>query len=215
MEIPNIQLGLVDRMIRLDVIKFGGPFTLKDGRESDFYFNIRDTISDPEMFEGTVHALGNLTTAVYFDDDIVSSLLVDRYMMGIPEAMSEYAGAVGYSQSIPLLKRRVKQKNYGVPRPIEGSYRDGDQVVLLDDVAVSAKSKKDEAALLKQHKLVTAGVAVVIDRQMGGRTELENSDIPFAAVFTTAAICKFALEKELISSSMFDRVMSELKPEEL
>jgi orotate phosphoribosyltransferase len=176
---------------------------------------MRDMISEPDLFEGAVHALGNCAFAKFFDDFKLLSLQHDRYLLGIPEAASEYAGAIGYHFSLPILKRRVKEKTYGEPRPIEGRYHTGDDVVLIDDVISSAKSKVEEAKLLSLHGLNTAGVAVLVDRQQGGRTELADRGIDFVAALTISSIAKFAVERETISQSMYEQVISELDPNEI
>lgn len=215
MTTKNVHPDFVKWMLYDEVIKFGGPFTLKDGRESSFYINMRDMISDPVLFEGTVNAIGNIAFANFFQDSTLRSLPHRRYLMGIPEAATEYAGAIGYEFSLPLLKRRVKQKTYGEPRPIEGQYHAGDDVVLIDDVISSAKSKVDEAELLSLHGLNTAGVAVLVDRQQGGRTELAERGIDFVAAFTISSIAKFAFQHEKIGKIVYDQVISELDPNEI
>lgn len=214
MAIRTIYHDFVDGMLRDDIIKFGAPFTLKDGRESSFYINMRDMLSETDLFEGAVHALGNLAAETYFSDDALAGQPVDRYLMGIPEAASEYAGAIAYAQSLPLLKRRVKQKTYGVPRPIEGRFTRGDQVILLDDVISSSKSKTDEIELLESQGLVTVGVAVLVDRQQGGRTELNNRGVDLVSAFTISDIARFALEKSIITEPTYNRLQSELDPQE-
>ncbi len=215
MHIHPIHHEFVEEMITKEIIKFGGPFTLKDGRKSSFYVNMREMISDTNLFENAIHAIGNLTTALFFEEEVLARQPVDRFLMGIPEAASEYAGAIAYSQSLPLLKRRVKQKAHGEPRPIEGRFSTGDQVVLIDDVIASAKSKTDEIELLSSHGLSTVGVSVLIDRQQGGGTELLSRGIELTSAFRISDIATFALDTCVISEAVYDKVLSELSSDEI
>lgn len=215
MPISSHYNSFVSNMITYEVIKFGGPFELKDGRTSSFYINMRDMLSEPELFNKAVHALGNIAVASFFQEDQLACLPHDRFLMGIPEAASEYAGAVGYHFSVPLLKRRVKQKTYGEPRAIEGRYHAGDDVVLIDDVISSSNSKIDEIKLLELHGLKTAGVAVLVDRQQGGRSELADQGIDFVAAFTINAIAAQALNNKVIDGVTYEKILSELDPREV
>ena len=211
---PNYA-SLVDGMISDEIIKFGGPFELKNGNQSSFYINMRDMISEPDMFHEATYALGDIAERGFFDEDTLASLQHDRFLMGIPEAASEYAGAVSYAFDLPLLKRRVKQKTYGEPHPVEGRFHEGDDVVLLDDVVSSeAKSKLDEVNYLAGLGLKTAGVVVLVDRQQGGRTALAERGIDFIPVLTIKGIAEYALKRGRISQTVHDNVIAELDPRE-
>lgn len=207
---------LVEGMISADIIKFGGPFELKSGNLSSFYINMRDMLSETELFHEASYALGDVAERGFFDDATLASLPHDRFLMGIPEAASEYAGAVSYHFALPLLKRRVKQKTYGEPHPVEGRFHKGDDVVLLDDVVSSeARSKIDEVNYLARLGLKTAGVVVLVDRQQGGRTVLNEKGIAFIPVLTIKGIAEYALSRKKISQSVHDDVIAELDPSEI
>ena len=202
-------------MLNSDIIKLGDTFELKDGRRSSFYVNMRDMISDTDLFHDASYALGETAENSFFHEETLAPLQHDRYLMAIPETASEYAGAISFHFDIPLLKRRVRQKTHGEPRPLEGKYHEGDDVVLLDDVISSAQSKLEAVSFLASLGLNTAGVVVLVDRQQGGRSELKENGIDFEAVLTISSIAKYALDREKISNSVYESVMTELDPREL
>lgn len=138
-------------------------------------------------------------------------------LIAIPEAATPYSGPVALETSMPLLYRRVKAKNHGQPRTVEGRFSDGDEVVLLDDVVTTAASKLEETAALRGFGLSPTGVVVLVDREQGGRTELENQGLEFAAALTLSGIAKYALDEQLagVTQALYDSLLSELDPTEL
>jgi uridine monophosphate synthetase len=216
MSVYPSQERLVDGMLATEVIKFGGSFELKAGGESSFYVNARDMLSEPELFIDAAYAIGNLADSLFFNENALAAIHHDRFLMAIPEAFNEYAGAAAYQFALPLLKRRVSLKTHGEPRPIEGKYHRGDDVVLVDDVVSSkAESKVESIGFLEENGISTAGVVVLVDRQQGGRTELAKRGINFASVLRIKSIGEYALKKGRISQDTFDTILGELDPSEL
>lgn len=201
--------ALVQGMLKNDIVKFGGPYTLKDGRSSLAYVNLRDMISFPPLFTAARDA---------YIDTLRSNKLLHkpdgqpRYLAGIPEAALYYAGAVAAEAQAPLIQHRVKPKHHGQPRAIEGRYQTGDEVVLLDDVITSAGSKTSEIIDLGTFGLRVTGIAVLVDREQGGRSELESQGIDFAAALSLSSIARYALDNRLagVNQTLYDDLLGEL-----
>lgn len=209
---PNME-NLARGMLNEDIVKFG-DITLKSGKKSAAYVNLREMISIPPLF-------GQATLA-YADTLRTTGLLIKpdgslRYLEGIPEAAIYYGGAVAREVGAPLLYHRVKPKSHGQPRDIEGRFKDGDEVVLLDDVVTTASSKLEEAIALGEFSLKVTGVVVLVDREQGGRTELESRGLDFAAAMTLSGLAKYALDERLagVTQALYDSLLGELDPAEL
>ncbi|HVC36024.1 MAG TPA: phosphoribosyltransferase family protein [Candidatus Dormibacteraeota bacterium] len=209
---PNME-NLARGMLEEDIVKFG-KFTLKSGKESVAYVNLRNMISVPRLFDQA--------TIAYEDTLTDSGLLVKsnggiRHLEAVPEAATYYGGAVARAVSAPLLYHRVKAKEHGQPRAVEGRYVAGDEVVLLDDVITTAGSKVEEAAALGNFDLKVTGAVVLVDREQGGRTELDSQGIDFAAAMTLSGIAKYALDENLagVTQTLYDSLLGELDPTEL
>jgi orotate phosphoribosyltransferase len=210
---PNME-NLARGMLEEDIVKFG-DFTLKSGKKSVAYVNLRDMISVPRLF-------GEATTA-YADTLTTSGLLVKRdgggmrHLEAVPEAATYYGGAVAREVGAPLLYHRVKAKEHGQPRAVEGRYTAGDEVVLLDDVITTAGSKVEEATALGEFGLKVTGTVVLVDREQGGRTELGSQGIDFASAMTLSGIAKYALDENLagVTQTLYDSLLGELDPAEI
>jgi uridine monophosphate synthetase len=200
-------------MLKEDMVKFG-EFTLKSGKKSAAYVNLRDMISIPFLFNQAVSA---------YDETLQESGMLlpsdrrNRHLLAVPEAAIYYGGAVANRMGISLLYHRVKAKEHGRPRAVEGRFSQGDEVVLLDDVVTTAGSKLEEADALKDFGLSTAGVVVLVDREQGGRTELESRGLDFASAMTLSAVAKYALDEQLagVTQTLYDSLLAELDPVEL
>ncbi|MCE7936186.1 hypothetical protein DYH10_00080 [Candidatus Saccharibacteria bacterium CPR2] len=200
--------NLIREMLDNDIVKFGN-FTLKNGRQSVAYVNLRDMISIPSLFRQA--------TSAYADTLGKSGLMNKpdgsmRFLAGIPEAVVYYAGAVAEKINAPLLQRRVKAKEHGQPRAVEGRFKRGDEVVLLDDVITTASSKLEEVSALGEFGLRVTGVTVLVDRQQGGSKELKAHDLDFATVLTLGEIASYAYENNLanMTQTLYDDLLGEL-----
>ncbi|HET8991932.1 MAG TPA: hypothetical protein VFN31_02780 [Candidatus Saccharimonadales bacterium] len=200
-------------MLEENIVKFG-EFALKSGKKSAAYVNLRDMISVPRLFDQAIVA--------YADTMRTTSLLTKpdgtmRHLEAIPEAAIYYGGAVARKVGASLLYHRVKAKEHGQPRVVEGRFNEGDEVVLLDDVVTTAGSKLEESAMLGEFGLKTTGVVVLVDRQQGGRTELEGQGLEFASAMTLSAIAKYALDEHLagVTRDVYDSLLGELDAREL
>ncbi|MEK6909528.1 MAG: hypothetical protein AABW61_00450, partial [Candidatus Aenigmatarchaeota archaeon] len=106
-------------------------------------------------------------------------------VLSIPKASQMYAGAFSYATGISV--GYVEDlKGHGIQTYVEGFLRDGDRIVLLDDLITTARSKKD--ALDKVEKqaqqdginVTSENVAVLFDRMQGGIEELAKHRSPIS-----------------------------------
>lgn len=210
---PQFQ-NLARGMLEQDIVHFG-EFTLKSGKKSAAYVNLREMISIPKLFEGATDAY--VTTIRESGIRTTSDGTSFRFLNAIAEAANYYGGSVGYVLGMPLVQRRVKLKEHGQPRPVEGRFDAGNEVVLLDDVVTTSESKQEEAEGISLVGLVPKAVVVLVDRQQGGRTELESHGLEFAAALTLSGIAKYALDEGLagITETMYETLLGELDPVEL
>lgn len=212
---PNYT-ALANDMVSTGVVKFGGPFELEDGTFSSFEINTRDMISDPDMFFEATNALGIVAKEGFFSDHDISSLQNHRFLMGMAEASSEYAGAISYAFNIPFLKRRVGRRTETEFAAVDGKFQSGDEVILLDSfVSRVSTTILEEIRYLGQFGIKTVAVIELIDPQQGGRTFLEENGIDFHSILTIKEIADRALRNGRIVENVYDNVIAELDPDEV
>jgi orotate phosphoribosyltransferase len=200
-----------------------GDFTLASGQKSDYYIDCRTTTLHAEggrlagivlydlIREHMPHvvAVGGLTMG--------ADPLVSNTASASAWALAEYEEIRELSESLekddpafvdvdpgpkPALIHgflvRKAEKAHGTGRRVEGFLQPGAQVVIVDDVCTTGGSTITAIEATREAGMVVAGVLCLVDREQGGRGNIERAlaevpskkDIPFRSVFTAADVRK-------------------------
>lgn len=149
-----------------------GEFTLRSGKTSSFYWDKYRFESDPLLLSAVVDELHKLLPASF-------DKLAGLELGGIPLA-TELSRKTGKSC---LFVRKVA-KTYGTCNLVEGGFQAGDSVVVIEDVITVAGQVCASVKQMRELGLKVEHVICVIDRQQGGRENLEDIGCSFASVFT-------------------------------
>ena len=168
---PNL-ISLADGLLSAGCIKFG-EFTLKSGLTSPIYIDLRRIITYPKLLE----QIG----AAYLP--ILQRLTFDR-LAGLPYAAIPIATAISLAGNYPMIYPRKEVKTYGTKAEIEGEYRAGETVVVIDDLATTGGSKFEAIEKLTGAGLVVKDVVVLVDRQSGAKESLAQAGYAMHAVLT-------------------------------
>jgi uridine monophosphate synthetase len=170
--IVGAHAALIRSLYEIGAIRFG-EFTLKSGVVSPFYVDLRVVISFPEVLE----QIGALMAA------LVRRCGGDR-VGGIPYAGLPLAVAASLAGRVPLIYPRREEKGYGTRKRIEGQFKPGERVVLIDDIITDGASKLEAIRPLEEAGLVVKDLVVLIDREQGGRELLAARGYTLHSVLT-------------------------------
>jgi orotate phosphoribosyltransferase len=162
-----------------------GTFTLASGRVSDFYVDCRLTTMSPD---GLV-LVGPLAHAMVVE----SGWTVDS-VGGLTMGADPVSYAIAYASAqagapIRCFAVRKAPKDHGMGKRIEGSFRSGDRVIVIEDSMTTGGSALNAAAAIRAEGGVVVGALTLVDREEGAREALLAEGIPLLA-FTTAAELK-------------------------
>ena len=159
-------------LLESGAIKFG-EFRLKSGRVSPYFVNIAVAINTGRRASETADAYVAeiVDGAVGTDFDYIHGPAYKGIPLSVLIAEKLWSGSRGRDTGGIDLRwgyDRKEEKRYGDPSEtrIVGDLRDGDSVLIVDDVVVTGKTKIDNWAKLTDYKdLSPKGILVAVDRQ--------------------------------------------------
>lgn len=131
----------INFMVECQVLKFG-DFTLKSGRKSPFFMNAGAYVTGSQLMKlGEYYA-----TAIHenFGDDF--DVLFGPAYKGIPiSVVTAVAYSRLYGKEIRYCSDRKEEKDHGADKGsfLGSSLKDGDRVIMIEDVTTSGKSMEE------------------------------------------------------------------------
>ena len=155
-----------------------GSFTLASGKQSTLYIDARLTTMSPDGLV-LVGALGLAAIrAGGWRVDAVGGLTLGADPVSYAIA---YASA-GTSAPVRAFTVRKEAKAHGTGRLIEGPFRAGDHVAVIEDVITSGGSALRAIDAVRSAGGTVAGVLALVDREEGGREAIAASGVTVIAV---------------------------------
>ena len=155
---------------------------LSSGRESDFYLDLRTTLMRPRglALAGRL-MLGRLRQGESVD--AVGGMVV----AAVPLVAAVLAAAAdaddGWRELVGFFVRK-EAKGHGLGKRIEGAFRAGQRVALVEDTMTTGGSTMTAVEAVRAEGCEVALVITVVDRQKGGAELYAKAGIPFEAVIT-------------------------------
>ncbi|MBC7264339.1 MAG: orotidine-5'-phosphate decarboxylase [Chloroflexi bacterium] len=179
-----------------------GDFVLRTGKHAPIYIDLRLLASRPVLLRLVAGAYADRLAGVTFDS-----------LAAIPSAGLVLGTAVALETGRPLIYVRQRVKDYGTQKAIEGTYRQGERVVVLDDLISSGDSKLEAIGILEEAGLIVERVAVLIDREHGGREALRKAGYHLDAVLTLTELLDALVARGRLSSTKRDEVIAFVRQE--
>ena len=146
-----------------------GDFVLASGRHSSYYIDCRLATMSAE---GMV-LIGRMGWEAIRRAGWQPAAVEGLTMGADPVAYAIAAASCGESRPVNAFSVRKEAKDHGKGRLIEGNFKTGDQVVVVEDVITSGDSATRAIAAIEQAGGRVLGVLAVVDREQGGRAALE------------------------------------------
>ena len=179
---------MINRQALIDLLaKYSakrGDFTLASGRRSDFYVDARLTTMSPEGLSliGPI-ALDTLRWADWKADSVG----------GLTLGADPIAYAISYASaatSSPLRAFSVRKeaKTHGTGKLVEGPFRSGDSVVIIEDVITTGSSALQAAKAVRDAGGTIIGVLALVDREEGGGDAIRDAGMDVLSLTTRTQI---------------------------
>jgi orotate phosphoribosyltransferase len=105
-----------------------------------------------------------------------------------PVSYAIAAASVADPKPVDAFSVRKETKGYGTGRRIEGNFKPGDRVVIIEDVITTGESAEKAASAVEDEGGTVLGVLAVVDREEGGREKLEGRGRTVLALTTATAL---------------------------
>jgi orotate phosphoribosyltransferase len=146
-----------------------GTFVLASGRQSSYYIDCRLATMSAE---GMV-LIGRMAWEAIRRTGWRPAAIGGLTMGADPVAYAIAAASFGTDRPVNAFSVRKEAKDHGKGRLIEGNFKTGDEVVVVEDVITSGDSAARVIATVEQAGGQVLGVLAVVDREQGGRRVLE------------------------------------------
>ncbi|SHN63214.1 orotate phosphoribosyltransferase [Desulfovibrio litoralis] len=157
-----------------------GDFTLSSGQKSNYYFDCRQSSLNAEgswligkifnilLKDYSIKGVGGMTMGA---DPLVSATTVISHEM---------------NKALDGLLVRKEAKGHGTKQFVEGlvNFSEGDQVAMLEDVITTGGSVLKACKRIEDVGLKIAVIAIILDREQGGREILEKEGYKVISIFT-------------------------------
>ena len=165
--------ALIDALRAADAVRFG-EFELAHGGTSNYYI-------DKYRFETNPGCLQLIAEA--FAERVGDAKLGGVALGGVP-----LAAVTSVETGTPYVIARKQAKEYGTGNRIEGELHEGEDVVVLEDIATTGQSAIDAVQALREAGAVVDRVLVVVDREEGASENLAEHDIELEALLTASEL---------------------------
>jgi len=160
---------LIRALREADAVRFG-EFELSHGGTSDYYV-------DKYLFETDPECLRLIASAF-------AERVGDAKLAGVALGAVPLVAVTSVETGSPYVIARKKAKEYGTANRIEGRLDEGEEVVVLEDIATTGKSALDAVEALREAGAVVDRVIVVVDRGEGASDLLADHGIELEALVT-------------------------------
>lgn len=199
----------IDFMVESQVLKFG-DFTLKSGRKSPFFMNAGAYVTGTQLKKLGEYYAKAINDKFGLDFDV----LFGPAYKGIPLSVATCMAISDlYGKDVRYCSNRKEEKDHGDTGILLGSkLKDGDRVVMIEDVTTSGKSIEETFPIIKaQADVEVVGLVVSLNRMEKGKGEKsaleEITDLygfDTTAIVTMAEVSEYLYNKDVNGQVIID-----------
>ncbi|MDP2964404.1 MAG: orotidine-5'-phosphate decarboxylase [Pelolinea sp.] len=194
-EVYSRKTDLIADLFKADCIKFGN-FVLASGKQSPIYIDLRRVISFPGLFRKVTQAYAEIVHGLKFD-----------HIASVPYAALPAGSVVAWQLGVSMIYPRKEVKQHGTGQAIEGSFEAGQSAVMIEDVITTGGSIVTAADVLRQAGIVVKDVVVLVDREQGGCSKMEEIGLNLHSVLKFSEIVSVLKQKALVDAETYKIVM--------
>lgn len=163
-----------------------GQFTLASGKQSKYYIDARLTTMSSEGLS----VIGRLGLSTLRQ----SGWQIDA-IGGLTLGADPISYAISYASAesnhpLRAFTVRKETKAHGTGKLIEGPFREGDHVAVIEDVITTGGSALRAIEAIRAAHGTVEGVLALVDREEGGRQAIESAGVSIISLVSASQIIK-------------------------
>jgi orotate phosphoribosyltransferase len=188
------------RELALDIHGIGalkfGEFTYKSGTTGPIYLDLRLLVSYPEVMKKVAKLYAKQ----------LSSLSYDR-LAGVAYAALPIAGAISLELNKPwiFMRKEGLSKTYGLKKSLEGEYKKGETVVMIEDLVNKATSLLEAIPAIESNGLIIKDAMVLLDYDKGGEESLAEKGYKLHSFMKVKELVEIMHELKKIDKDKYDQ----------
>jgi orotate phosphoribosyltransferase len=157
---------------------------LSSGKESDFYVDVKQTALHPQG----AYLIGKLILGLLKKGERVEAIggmTMGADPLAVSVSLLSYLAQQGKKMPLPAFFVRKEPKKHGTEQWLEGTknLKSGTAVAILEDVVTSGAQALSAIERVEKGGFVVKRVIAVVDREEGGREEIERKGYVFESLF--------------------------------
>jgi orotate phosphoribosyltransferase len=164
--------AIVALLLETGALKFG-DFTLTSGAKSPYYVDVKLASTQPHALRALAQGLAPHAQGL--------DLLAGMELGAVP-----LLAAVSLESGLPCVILRKRAREHGTGKRIEGTFKTGQRVLLVEDVATTGSTMVESIALLREAGLAVTRAACVVDRDQGAAQALRAQGVELRSLVRAA-----------------------------
>jgi len=172
---------IAEYLLQIKAIKLqpSNPFTWASGWKSPIYCDNRKTLSFPEVRTYIRDSFVALITSLYPEAEVIA---------GIATGAISHGALVADKLGLPFLYVRSGAKDHGLGNQIEGFYKEGQKVVVIEDLISTGRSSLNAVRALREAGCEVLGMTAIFTY------EFDKAAVGFAAEKCTLyTLCNYSV----------------------
>jgi len=200
----NNKSRIANALYNSSCLKFGN-FRIKSGASSPYYIDLARLLASPHDFRSLVNVAATKI------EELTSKQKIAKL------ASIELKGAlilpcIACHLKMPCIIVRKEEKKYGATGRIAGAdVVKGENVLFFDDVVSEGSSKLEGIKALQDLGAHVETIVVVVDREQGGRENLERHGLKVHALAKISDLVASLLRSKHISEEHASQVLAYIK----
>jgi orotate phosphoribosyltransferase len=181
-----------EKLLQADAVRLspGKPFTWASGWKSPIYCDNRKILSQPFIRDYIKSELCNVVFEKYPDAGLLA---------GVATAGIAWGAMAADQLKLPFIYVRPKPKEHGLGNQIEGSYDQGQKVVVIEDLISTGKSSLQVVDVLRKSGIEVIGMVSIFNYQFDQAVQaFEQAGVSYHSLTNYPSLLTLAGRKGLI-----------------